>query len=98
MATTQLRSSGPGTVERNIALAGQVMRYLYVNPRILEKLPPHFELIILPEDDAELRLYNLELLDRHGSEGQPIVFARTRSHPGEADDRWLASFYIPAVA
>ncbi len=71
----------PEIARRSIALTGEVMRYLLENPNVLQSLPERFELVILPEDDPEIRLYNLELLDQYGSEGKPIVFARMKSAP-----------------
>ena len=65
-------------VERNLALTSEIMRYLLNQPQVFDALPDKFELVILPEDDPEMRLYNLELLDRYGSEGKPVVFARTK--------------------
>jgi len=67
-------------VERNIALTGEIMRYLLDHPNIFTSLPDRFELVVLPEDDPEMRLYNLELLDKYGSASNPIVFARIKSH------------------
>lgn len=67
-------------VERNIRLTGEIMRYLMGNPHVFESLPDKFELVILPEDDPDVRLYNLELLDEYGSQGRPIVFARLKVH------------------
>lgn len=69
----------PETARRNIALTGDIMRYLLENPKVFQSLPEQFELVILPEDDPEIRMYNLELLDKYGSEGKPIVFARIKS-------------------
>ncbi len=66
-------------VERNVALTGSFMHYVLAQPRLLESLPDNFELVILPEDDPQLRQYNLELLDVYGSEGRPIVFVRIKS-------------------
>jgi len=66
-------------VERNIALVDKLMRYLLAEPHIFAALPDNFELVILPEDDPEIRLYNLDLLDHMGSEGKPIVLARIKS-------------------
>ena len=66
-------------IKRNISLTGDIMRYLMGNPKVFESLPDKFELVILPEDDPEIRLYNLELLDKYGSEGKPIVFVRVQS-------------------
>ena len=69
----------PDIAKRNITLTGEIMRYLMGNPKVFESLPDNFELVILPEDDPEIRMYNLELLDKYGSEGKPIVFARITS-------------------
>jgi len=55
------------------------MRYLLDYPQVFNSLPENFELVILPDDDPEMRLYNLELLDACGSEDKPIVFARIQS-------------------
>lgn len=84
MATTKskmtLRRKKPSqVVERNVKLIGGFMRYILDHPKVLDSLPDKFELIILPEDDPELRQYNLDLLDVFGSEGRPIVFVRLKS-------------------
>lgn len=84
-----------GVVERNIALLGDLMRYLLAAPRILNSLPDHFELVILPDDDPEMRLYNLELLDTYGSEGKPVVFVRIKSSKGTDFDKTQPSLYVP---
>ena len=60
-------------------LTQEVMRYLLANSQTFDYLPDKFELVILPEDDAELRLYNLELLDKFAVEDTPIVFAHTKT-------------------
>jgi hypothetical protein len=67
-------------IEKNIALTGRITQYLLDHPDVLASLPDEFELVILPEDDPEIRLYNLELLDRYSDENKPIVIARTRTH------------------
>lgn len=82
-------------VERNIALLGNLMRYLLAEPRILESLPSNFELVILPDDDPEMRLYNLNLLDTLSSEGKPIVFARLKSSRKTDWRRMQPSLYVP---
>ena len=63
-------------VERNLLLTGELMKYLIEHPQVLTTLPDYFEVIILPDDDPELRLYNLELLDKYSVEGKSIVFVR----------------------
>ncbi len=67
-----------GVVERNVKLTGDIIRYILNNPKVLDVLPDKFELVLLPEDDPEVRQLNLDLLDRFGSEGKPIVFARIK--------------------
>lgn len=66
-------------VERNILLTGEVMQYLFERPRVFTTLPDQFELVILPDDDPELRAYNLELLERFNRNGVPVVFARVHT-------------------
>lgn len=85
-------------VERNIALLDSLMRYLLAEPQILNSLPDQFELVILPDDDPEMRLYNLQLLDSYGSAGKPVVFARIKSS-SQADLRKAQpSLYVPLAA
>ena len=82
-------------VERNLRLTEEIMRNLLNNPQVFNFLPDNFELVILPDDDPDMRLYNLDLLDRYGSEGKPIVFARIRSHPTHIPDSISSSLFVP---
>ena len=80
-------------VERNITLTGEIMRYLLDNPQVFESLPDNFELVILPENDPEMVMYNLSLLDKFGSEGKEVVFARV----GENLTESKPSLFVPVV-
>lgn len=82
-------------VERNIALAGEITRHLLSHPEVFDALPDNFELVVLPEDDPELRAYNLELLDRLSSEGKPIVFARVHSRRRTSSAPISPSLFVP---
>ncbi len=82
-------------VERNITLVGELMDYLIRQREVFNSLPEAFELVILPEDDPEMRLYNLDLLDVYGSEGKPIVFARIESSQKSTAKRAEPSLYVP---
>ncbi len=53
------------------------------------------KLVILPDDDPEIRLYNLELLDKYGSEDQPVVFARIKAHPDRQKTPAKPSIFVP---
>lgn len=81
--------------ERNIALFGQWTHYLLAHPEIFERLPDKFELVILPDDDDELRRYNLQLLTQYESEGQPIVFLRLKSSHSTDFEALHPSIYVP---
>ncbi|MEW6184726.1 MAG: DUF5647 family protein [Thermodesulfobacteriota bacterium] len=85
-------------VERNLFLVGQIMKYLMNNPQVFASLPDHFELVVLPENDPEMRVYNLELLDKYGSEGKPIVFARVRALEGQDSISVKPSLFVPIPA
>ena len=71
------------------------MRYLLDNPQVFDALPDDFELVILPDDDPDVRLYNLDLLDRYGSEGKPVVFARVRSKESHRTGGGSPSLFAP---
>lgn len=86
-----------GVVERNIALTGVVMKYLMSQPCVLASLPDRFELVILPDDDPEMRLYNLDLLDRYGSGDRAIVFARLESHPEVSSLPLQPRLFVPVA-
>jgi hypothetical protein len=85
-------------VERNIALLGDVMRYLLSEPQLLASLPESFELVILPDDDPVLRRYNLELLDAYEGMGKPIVFVRTKAARTPDPTRSRPNLYVPLAA
>jgi hypothetical protein len=83
-------------VERNVRLTGEIIKYIFDNPKVLDVLPENFELVLLPEDDPEVRQLNLDLLDKYGSEGKPIVFARVNTHTMTA--KWKPSIFVPVAA
>lgn len=94
MARTQVNQPA-NVVERNIALTGEIMQHLLSHPEVFDALPDQFELVVLPEDDPEVRAYSLDLLDKFGSEGKPIVFARIQSHRRTASTQISPSLFIP---
>lgn len=82
--------------ERNLALTGEVMRSLLARPELLEQLPENFRLVVLPEQEPDIWLDNLELLKGAEEPEQPVVFARVRRGAGEA--QLETSFYVPLAA
>ena len=89
--------SSESVVERNLALTRQVMQYLLDRPQVFEVLPAHFELVLLPDDDPEMRRYNLDLLDKFESQKQPIVFARIKSQKTDALTRQTPRIFVPVA-
>jgi hypothetical protein len=83
-------------VERNVHLTGEIIKYILNNPKMLDVLPEKFELVLLPEDDPEVRMLNLDLLDKYGSEGKPIVFARVNTHT--MTSKWKPKIFVPIAA
>jgi len=83
-------------VERNVRLTSQIIKYILNNPKMLDVLPDKFELVLLPEDDPEVRQLNLDLLDKYGSEGKPIVFARIQTSTMTAMSK--PSIFVPVAA
>jgi len=79
--------------ERNIRLTGEIMEYLIDHPKVFDVLPDKFELVILPEDDPEISMFNLDLLKKYGSEGKPIVFARIKSDAAKLEP----SIFVPVA-
>lgn len=98
MAKRKVGITSKTVVERNIQLVGELMSYLLKQPQVFNSLPDNFELVILPDDDPEMRLYNLDLLDKYGSEGKPVVFARIKAHQKTAVDRVPLNLYVPVAA
>jgi hypothetical protein len=93
MAKTKVNDK---VVERNVRLTGEIVKYILNNPKMLDVLPEKFELVLLPEDDPEVRQLNLDLLDKYGSEGKPIVFARINTHT--MTTKWKPSIFVPIAA
>ena len=94
MAQSKIKSIDK-VVERNIILSGKIMQFLMENPLVFNSLPDKFELVILPDDDPDIRQYNLELLDKYGSENKPIVFARIKAHPENIKTGLKPSIFVP---
>ncbi len=84
-------------VQRNIALTGRIMQFLIEHPAIFDALPDKFELVLLPEDDPDIRQHNLELLDKYGSEGKPVVFARLKAHADSIKTQVEPSIFVPVA-
>ena len=85
-------------VERNVRLLGHFMRYILARPEILGGLPADFELVILPDDDPEIRRYNLDLLTTYGSAGKAVVFVRLATSKKVDFEHSRPDVYVPLPA
>ena len=97
MASTRIDATETSVVSRNLALTSEILHSMLEEPDILDRLPANFELVVLPDDDPELRLYNLELLDKYGSEGKPVVFVRMSAGQRQPATGVPVSFYVPVI-
>jgi hypothetical protein len=61
-------------IERNFDLSAEFSRYVFEHPEIEEKLTLDSEIILLPEFDAELKGFNLELGKNIEKEGGKVVY------------------------
>lgn len=84
--------------DRNMTMVAELTRRMMQNPDIFASLPDDFELVILPDDDPELRIYNLDLLDRYGQAQRPVVFARMNTKQLTQTNTAGLNLYLPVAA
>lgn len=65
-------------VRKNLDLLNEFMKYAFENSKILEKIPPDAELIILPVDDPELLKYNTGTGKKIILQGGRVVFVKMK--------------------
>jgi len=61
-------------IERNIELSAEFSRFLLEHPEMEGKIPVEAELILLPEFDQELKIFNLQLEKNIEAEGGKVVY------------------------
>ncbi len=66
-------------VERNLILQTAFNQYMFDHPELLDRLPDSFRLVILPHDDPELSLINLQMLNARRKSDKPVVIVLMRS-------------------
>ena len=84
-------------VERNLDLVASVTRFILGHPQILDRLPPDFRLVVLPEDDRELSQYNLDLLAKQADQNKTVVIVRVMAHQANLESI-PPQVYIPLAA
>ena len=66
-------------VQRNLDLQMAFNKYIFEKPEVLDHLPDSFRLVILPQDDPELTLVNLQMLNKRQKRDKPVVIVLMRS-------------------
>ncbi|MEK6575815.1 MAG: DUF5647 family protein [Chloroflexota bacterium] len=66
-------------IQRNLDLQTAFNNYIFDHPEVLDKLPNSFRLVILPQDDPELSLLNLQMLSKRQKRDKPVVIVLMRS-------------------
>jgi hypothetical protein len=61
-------------IERNIELSAEFSRFLFEHPEMEEKIPMDAEIILLPEFDAELKEFNLQLGKNIEADGGKVIY------------------------
>ncbi len=59
--------------EKNLILSTEFDRYILEHPEFAKKIPVNAQIVLLPEDDAELRKKNIEIARAQRESGQPVI-------------------------
>lgn len=63
-------------IERNMSLSLEFSRYLLDHPEVETRIPEGAYVVLLPEDDLELREFNTRVAEAERAPGQAIVKVR----------------------
>lgn len=61
-------------IQDNIELSAEFSRYVFEHPEIEEQLPVDAEVVLLPEDNAELNALNRKMGKRMEAQGEHVVY------------------------
>jgi len=61
---------------KNLILSTEFDRYVIEHPAFAEKIPRNAQIVLLPEDDPELRKKNIEIAKAQREAGQPVVYVQ----------------------
>ena len=59
---------------KNLMLSTEFDRYVLEHPEFAEKIPENAQVVLLPQDDPELRDKNLEIAKAQREPDQPVVY------------------------
>ena len=59
---------------KNLILSTEFDRYVLEHPEFADKIPENAQVVILPEEDPELREKNIEIAKAQREPGQAVVY------------------------
>ena len=62
------------SISKNLILSTEFDRYVLEHPEFAMKIPENAQVVLLPEDDLELRQKNIEIAKAQRESGQPVVY------------------------
>jgi len=62
--------------EKNLILSTEFDRYILEHPEFAKKIPVNAQVVLLPEDDAELRKKNVEIAKAQREPGQAVIYVQ----------------------
>ena len=65
--------------KRNVALSTEFSRYVCEHPELDDQIPPHAQVVLLPEEEPELCEWNKKLAEVQRENGQVMVYVKVRT-------------------
>ena len=59
---------------KNLILSTEFDRYVLEHPEFADRIPENAQVVLLPEDDLELREKNIEIVKAQREPGQAVVY------------------------
>lgn len=66
------------TVQKNLDLLNEFMKYAFDHPEIFDRIPQEAQLIILPTNDPKLRAENKRMADSLAKKGEKVVIVEIK--------------------
>jgi len=63
---------------KNLILSTEFDRYVLEHPEFADRIPENAQVVLLPEDDLELREKNIEIAKAQREPGQAVVYVEIR--------------------
>jgi len=74
-------------VEGNIELSAEFSRYIFEHPELEEQLPSDAEVVLLPEDNADLKAFNTSMGRQMEAQGEHVIYVSIKKFRPRAYSR-----------